>query len=746
MLLFWMQDGYGSIEFDNLLKQVNDRGSPIFIHEKGKYQNGDFFGKVTAGVRRGMAAAGAGGEFVEGWLVAQVLGEGAYGEVRLLVHARSGARWAAGGELFERIAPDEGMPPSTARRYWRQLAAGLRYLHARGVAHRDIKPENLLLDHHDNVKISDFGMATLYRHGSRERLLSRVCGTLPYAAPEVHEAARRPYRAPPADVWAAGIVLLAMLAGELPWERAVPADPRYASWSRWAAGADAQPPPPGVWSRVPAEALRWLRRALQPDASRRAPLADLLLDRWMADTPLQNYQSTAPATVAEIYYEVIKIPKKEKSMGSRGCLSQPAGGAGGDADCDAVDGASVRALSAADMDALLSCSQPASADDLLLCSQRGPLPTTPNEHSELANVDLFGVSSARRMARVCLAGDEACAWRALLAALPRAGCTPRRLDARTLAVECGAGLRMRAWIAHAGAGSTEEFHPPEQVGGGEQCFGRRAPNQAWRTPRRRYRVATVTDKLRAIELDPFGDTESTWSSLKDTIHSVVKTLPKSNTCHRKPWISPETWVLIEEQRILKQNGIINPVNKDQYRALHNKVKHNCRRDRNADVNKVCSEIEKHANSAHTKDLFMKIRTLTGEFKPRTWIVDDEKGQPITEIDKVLERWRAYTEQLYREDGQPLIRRWESHELEPDVLLIEVEHAISRLKNNAVGSDQIPANLLKSLGSEDLTLHRHCVAQDTVMEYAGLPKLYPTLSASLAGSARKTGQLQVFAAH
>ncbi|KAH9642111.1 hypothetical protein HF086_007231 [Spodoptera exigua] len=43
--------------------------------------------QVTA---RGGAMA-AGSEFVEGWLVAQVLGEGAYGEVRLLVHARSGA-------------------------------------------------------------------------------------------------------------------------------------------------------------------------------------------------------------------------------------------------------------------------------------------------------------------------------------------------------------------------------------------------------------------------------------------------------------------------------------------------------------------------------------------------------------------------------------------------------------------------------------------------------------------------------
>ncbi|XP_063822867.1 serine/threonine-protein kinase grp [Ostrinia nubilalis] len=219
----------------------------------------------------------AGGEFVEGWLVAQVLGEGAYGEVRLLVHARSGAavalkavraepaaaggaageacreaalhralrhphvlrclgerahqglhymflEYAQGGELFDRIEPDVGMRPAAARRYWRQLLAGLRYLHARGVAHRDLKPENILLDHHDNVKISDFGMATLFRHGARERLLARVCGTLPYAAPEVLAAAARPYRAAPADLWAAALVLLAMLVGgQYPPPRAPPA-------------------------------------------------------------------------------------------------------------------------------------------------------------------------------------------------------------------------------------------------------------------------------------------------------------------------------------------------------------------------------------------------------------------------------------------------------------------------------------------------------------------------------------------
>lgn len=55
------------------------------------------------------------------------------------------------------------MREDEARRYWRQLLSGLAYLHGRGVAHRDIKPENLLLDNRDQLKISDFGMATLFR-------------------------------------------------------------------------------------------------------------------------------------------------------------------------------------------------------------------------------------------------------------------------------------------------------------------------------------------------------------------------------------------------------------------------------------------------------------------------------------------------------------------------------------------------------------------------------------------------------
>lgn len=108
------------------------------------------------------------------------------------------------------IEPDVGMPRYQAQKYFRQLISGVEYLHGRGVAHRDLKPENLLLDGNDNLKISDFGLATIYRMQNKERRLEKKCGTLPYVAPEVLE---RSYLAEPADIWSCGIILVALLSG-----------------------------------------------------------------------------------------------------------------------------------------------------------------------------------------------------------------------------------------------------------------------------------------------------------------------------------------------------------------------------------------------------------------------------------------------------------------------------------------------------------------------------------------------------
>ncbi len=88
------------------------------------------------------------------------------------------------------------------------------YLHNRGVAHRDIKPENLLLTEADVLKLSDFGMATVFRHQGKERLLERRCGTTAYCAPEM--LVKSQYNAEPSDIWSCGVVLVAMISGGKP--------------------------------------------------------------------------------------------------------------------------------------------------------------------------------------------------------------------------------------------------------------------------------------------------------------------------------------------------------------------------------------------------------------------------------------------------------------------------------------------------------------------------------------------------
>ncbi|XP_057677690.1 serine/threonine-protein kinase Chk1 isoform X2 [Corythoichthys intestinalis] len=263
--------------------------------------------------------------FVQDWDLVQTLGEGAYGEVRLLVNRQTqeavavkvidtlqakecaenvrkeicvhkvlnhhnivrffGCRtegttvylfleYCTGGELFDRIEPDVGMAEKDAHKFFQQLVAAVEYLHKIGITHRDIKPENILLDDKDNLKLSDFGLATMFRFKGRERPLSRVCGTLPYVAPELLSQVE--YQAQPADIWACGIVLTAMLAGELPWDQPSEICQEFSDWLK----KKTYLPP---WKKIQPMPLCLLSKLLLAKPEARITIEDIQKDRWFIE-------------------------------------------------------------------------------------------------------------------------------------------------------------------------------------------------------------------------------------------------------------------------------------------------------------------------------------------------------------------------------------------------------------------------------------------------------------------------------
>lgn len=120
-----------------------------------------------------------------------------------------------GGELFDRIVQAKRLDEDTARSYFQQLVLAIHYCHQHNIAHRDIKPENLLLDEHNKLKISDFGLSNLQPKDTKA-LLQTVCGTPNYVSPEVLK--EKGYDGFKADAWSCGIVLFVMLAGYLPFD------------------------------------------------------------------------------------------------------------------------------------------------------------------------------------------------------------------------------------------------------------------------------------------------------------------------------------------------------------------------------------------------------------------------------------------------------------------------------------------------------------------------------------------------
>lgn len=125
--------------------------------------------------------------------------------------------YCSGGDLYTLVLAAGQLEVTEADCFFKQLMRGVEYMHEMGVAHRDLKPENLLLTQHGSIKITDFGNGECFRMAweKEAHMTAGLCGSAPYIAPEEYVDQEFDPRA--VDVWACGIIYMAMRTGRHLW-------------------------------------------------------------------------------------------------------------------------------------------------------------------------------------------------------------------------------------------------------------------------------------------------------------------------------------------------------------------------------------------------------------------------------------------------------------------------------------------------------------------------------------------------
>ncbi len=126
-------------------------------------------------------------------------------------------RYLDGGNLKSALKQGK-LPLEEVSFLMRQVGSALDYAHRQGIFHRDVKPSNILIDREGNAFVTDFGIArmiSVFDSGHQITATGAIVGTPDYMSPEQAMGAENiDHRT---DIYALGVILFEMIAGELPF-------------------------------------------------------------------------------------------------------------------------------------------------------------------------------------------------------------------------------------------------------------------------------------------------------------------------------------------------------------------------------------------------------------------------------------------------------------------------------------------------------------------------------------------------
>ncbi|POS71867.1 MAP/microtubule affinity-regulating kinase [Diaporthe helianthi] len=177
--------------------------------------------------------------------------------------------YCSGEELYDYLLRHGKLPVDKVQKSFTQLVGAVAYVHQQNCVHRDLKLENILLDKNENVKLLDFGFAREYE--GKTNYLQTFCGTICYSAPEMLKGEK--YAGEKVDVWSLGIILYALLCGELPFD-----DDDDDTTRRKILGEE-----PNYPDHIPPDALSLLKQLLSKRPFPRPALSDILNHPFLSE-------------------------------------------------------------------------------------------------------------------------------------------------------------------------------------------------------------------------------------------------------------------------------------------------------------------------------------------------------------------------------------------------------------------------------------------------------------------------------
>jgi formylglycine-generating enzyme required for sulfatase activity/tRNA A-37 threonylcarbamoyl transferase component Bud32 len=126
------------------------------------------------------------------------------------------------GDSLSKLHRDEPVAARRAAELVQQMAEAMHYAHSQGIVHRDLKPANVLLTTNGTPRITDFGLAKRLWSDDEESAgvtmteTGQVLGTAGYMSPE-QAAGKTRLVGPPADIYALGAILYALLTSRAPF-------------------------------------------------------------------------------------------------------------------------------------------------------------------------------------------------------------------------------------------------------------------------------------------------------------------------------------------------------------------------------------------------------------------------------------------------------------------------------------------------------------------------------------------------